>query len=211
MDLSRQIDGYCERIDPGLWSEPVNAVTNLAFLIAAIVMWRRTGGQGLAGLLCAILASIGIASGLFHTHAVVWTAAADSISILIFVLVYLYAANLRFLGLSRLWALVGTALFIPYAAALVPVFGRLAWLGGSAAYAPLPVLIAGYAVWLWRSAPETGRGLAIGATLLIISLTFRTVDEVVCAGFPTGTHFMWHILNAMMLGWMIEVYHRAKA
>jgi hypothetical protein len=23
-----------------------------------------------------------------------------------------------------------------------------------------------------------------------------------------GTHFWWHILNGIMLGWMIEVYRR---
>jgi hypothetical protein len=26
--------------------------------------------------------------------------------------------------------------------------------------------------------------------------------------FPLGTHFGWHLLNAVMLGWMIEVYRR---
>jgi aspartyl-tRNA(Asn)/glutamyl-tRNA(Gln) amidotransferase subunit C len=25
---------------------------------------------------------------------------------------------------------------------------------------------------------------------------------------PLGTHFLWHILNGIMLGWMIEVYRR---
>jgi len=25
---------------------------------------------------------------------------------------------------------------------------------------------------------------------------------------PMGTHFLWHLLNAAMLGWMIEVYAR---
>jgi hypothetical protein len=30
------IDLYCERVSPSFWAEPVNAVSNLAFLIAAI-------------------------------------------------------------------------------------------------------------------------------------------------------------------------------
>ena len=34
------------------------------------------------------------------------------------------------------------------------------------------------------------------------------IDETVCASVPVGTHFMWHILNALMLSWMIEVYRR---
>ena len=36
MDLMQAIDGYCERTGPEYWSEPVNAVTNAAFLIAAL-------------------------------------------------------------------------------------------------------------------------------------------------------------------------------
>ena len=31
------IDIYCERVGPEFWSEPVNAVTNGAFIIAGIV------------------------------------------------------------------------------------------------------------------------------------------------------------------------------
>ena len=34
------IDIYCERIEPGLWAEPLNAITNLAFIIAAFLLIR---------------------------------------------------------------------------------------------------------------------------------------------------------------------------
>ena len=34
------------------------------------------------------------------------------------------------------------------------------------------------------------------------------IDDAVCASFPIGSHFMWHILNGIMLGWMILVYCR---
>jgi aspartyl-tRNA(Asn)/glutamyl-tRNA(Gln) amidotransferase subunit C len=67
MDWTRAIDGYCERTDPGYWSEPINAITNFAFLIAAVVMWRRVRGQGmpLAMALVVILAAIGVGSYLY--------------------------------------------------------------------------------------------------------------------------------------------------
>jgi len=41
MKWTDHIDGYCERLDPSFWSEPVNAVTNAAFVIAAIFVLRR--------------------------------------------------------------------------------------------------------------------------------------------------------------------------
>jgi hypothetical protein len=44
--------------------------------------------------------------------------------------------------------------------------------------------------------------------LLVVSLTFRSVDLTACGAWPVGTHFMWHLLNAAMLGWMIEVWRR---
>jgi hypothetical protein len=204
------IDTYCERLDAGYWAEPVNALTNAAFLIAAMVMWARTRRAGLphAPMLIVLLAAIGVGSYLFHTHAQGWAALADVIPILLFILAYLYTANRAFLGL-RLWPALGaSALFIPYAAALVPVFSMIPWLGSSAAYAPVPLLILIYAALLARRAPATARGLAIGAGVLIVSLTARTLDGPLCSAIPTGTHFLWHILNGLMLGWMIEVYRR---
>ena len=34
------IDLYCERTAPGLWEEPINALTNLSFFVAAWFAWR---------------------------------------------------------------------------------------------------------------------------------------------------------------------------
>lgn len=208
MDWTRQIDSYCERLGPDYWAEPVNALTNLAFVIAAAIMWPRVRGLPLAQALCVVLVVIGIGSWLFHTHATAWAALVDVLPILIFILVYIYSANRAYWGLRPLPALGLTALFLPYAAATAPLFGMIPGLGSSAGYAPVPLLIAIYALLLRRRLPQVARGLAIGAGLLIASLIFRTVDEPLCGVVPFGTHFMWHILNATMLGWMIAVYRR---
>jgi hypothetical protein len=203
------IDGYCERTSAAYWAEPVNAVTNAAFLIAAVIMWRRSEGLPLARAMCVVLGAIGVGSYLFHTHANGLTAALDVGSILAFILVYLFAATRDLLGLGWRWATAAVVAFFPYAAVMVPAFSAvMPFLGSSTGYAPIPVLILGYAVALWRRAPETARGMAVGAAILIVSLTFRTLDEPLCATLPLGTHFLWHILNGVMLGWMIEVYRR---
>ncbi len=41
--------------------------------------------------------------------------------------------------------------------------------------------------------------------MLTVSLVLRSLDAPLCAANPLGTHFLWHLLNAVMLGWMIEV------
>lgn len=210
MDWSRTIDAYCERTDASFWSEPLNAVTNLAFLIAALVSWRRISGERLplAGVLCALLALIGIGSFLFHTFATRWAALADTVPILAFILVYLFAANLHFLRLRWPLALVGVASFLPCAALVTPFLAEVPLLGRSAAYLPVPLLILFYALLLSSRAPRTAGGLALGACILLLSLTARSADGLVCARLPMGTHLLWHVLNALMLGWMIEVYRR---
>ncbi len=210
MDWFEQIDAYCERTDFSYWSEPVNAVTNAAFLIAAFIMWRRVRGQGLplAVLLCAILAAIGIGSYLFHTHATAWSSTADVVPIVLYILAYVFVANVHYLRLPLWAAALGTAAFIPYALILTPLFRALPFFQISAFYWPVPVLIVAYAILLRARVPETARGLALGAAILVVSLAFRSFDMGVCERFPLGTHFMWHILNGLMLGWMIEVYRR---
>ena len=103
MDWTRAVDGYCERTGAGLWAEPVNAVTNLAFLVARACL-ARTRGQPLARALAAVLALIGIGSFLFHTAAQVWAAIVGQLPILVFHLIYIFAANRDFWGLGRWFA-----------------------------------------------------------------------------------------------------------
>lgn len=217
MEWTRQIDGYCERLDASFWAEPINALTNGAFLIAAIILWERSRRQavkGLAPCLCIILAAIGIGSFLFHTFATIWAALADVLPIVGFVFVYIFAVNRDIWGLRgwRLWG--ATALFFPYAAALIPLFSRVPGLGSSASYAPVPLLILIYAVMLRRRFPVLARDFLVGAAILVCSILFRSLDLPLCDGLhsdghsPLGTHFLWHCLNGLMLGWMIEAYLR---
>lgn len=208
MNWTAAIDAYCERTDPSYWAEPINAITNAAFLIAAMIMWRRCKGMRAGQALALILAAIGIGSFLFHTHATAWAAAADTTPILLFTLLYIYLANRDFWVLKPRVAALATAAYIPYSVALGTVFSTLPFFTISSVYWPLPVLIFAYA-WLLRARnSETAKGLAVGATLLTLSVVARSVDETLCHLLPIGTHFLWHCLNALMLGWMIEVWRR---
>ncbi len=207
MDWFEQLDGYCERTDFSYWSEPVNAVTNLAFIIAAIIMWRRSAGVPMARVLCAILFVIGVGSYLFHTHATTWAAIADVIPIGLFILTYLFVVNRDMVPMPWWAALLGTICFVPYAAVLVPILNRLPFFMISDFYWTVPLLLLFYAVALHHR-PGVAGGFVIGAALLSLSITLRSMDEILCTGWPIGTHFLWHCLNGVMLGWMIHVYTR---
>lgn len=208
MDWHQSVDSYCERVGPEFWAEPVNAVTNLGFVLVALWLWPRCRGVAWARVLCVVLAAIGVGSWLFHTHARVWAGAADVLPIAVFVFVYIFLANRDFWRLPVWMSLVSLVLFVPYAALVVAVIGDAPVYGPSAAYLAVALLIALYALALARRLPEVARGLGIGAAILFASVTARALDAPLCDWLPMGTHFLWHLLNAAMLGWMIELYRR---
>lgn len=209
MDWFRAVNSYCERTDASYWSEPLNAVTNAAFLVAAALCWRMTARDPGARLLVLILAAIGVGSYLFHTHAQIWAMLADVLPIQAFIVVYIGLSTVRFFGAPWWGGLAAAAVFVPVAsvvgAGIVELFGSL---NGSAGYMPVLLLIVAYAIALRRRAPGTARSMAAGAAILAVSLSFRTMDEAVCATVPIGTHFLWHMLNAALLGWMIRALVR---
>ncbi|HEY8383660.1 MAG TPA: ceramidase domain-containing protein [Microvirga sp.] len=206
------LDHYCERLDPGFWAEPLNAVTNAAFLIAALMayrLWRRAGGQDGPSLwLILVTASVGIGSFLFHTFATRWSLLADVIPIAIFIYSYFILAMRRALGLGAVAAALAMGGFV-----LFNVGFEAAWklvlpavtLNGSVGY--LPAALALFAVGglcRLRAGDASRRALAaralIGAgSVFVLSLAFRSVDAGACAALPVGTHFMWHVLNALVL------------
>ena len=204
------IDIYCERLEHGLWAEPLNALTNLAFLIAAAYVWPKIRGDRPAEALTLALGLIGICSGLFHTFAVGWASAADVLSILLFILIYVYTATSRLFPLPWWAGLIAVGLFFPYAAFATPALtALLGELNGSTPYVAVLLLIVLYALAAIPNHPRTAGGMIGGALILALSITFRSIDEAVCPSFPTGTHFLWHCLNAIMLGWMVLVISNA--
>jgi hypothetical protein len=209
MDWTRAVNAYCERTDAGFWSEPVNALTNGAFLLSAALCWRMTRDDPGARLLVIVLGLIGIGSFLFHTFARVWSGLADVLPILAFILLYTGLATTRFLGAPRWAGVLAGALYVPFSMLVSGLVERtLGTLNGSASYLPVAALIGAFALALRPRAPRTARGLGLGLAILAVSLTFRTLDREVCAAIPLGTHFLWHLLNAGLLGWMIRVLVR---
>ena len=208
MDLSKPIDIYCERLDIGIWAEPINAVTNVAFILAAIIMWLRCKNLVEGKILSFLLLSIGCGSFLFHTYAQIWAALLDVTAILIFILTYIFVANRRFLVWSKMVSLIGVIMFFPYQLFLVSILSNIQFFGSSVQYIPVAILIFVYSGLLRKSESNLSRGLFIGATILCLSIVFRIIDEPLCSIFSVGTHFVWHILNAIMLSLMIEILRR---
>ncbi len=194
------IDLYCERLGPGLWAEPLNAATNLSFLIAAWVVWRLAKqSQSLfldVWLLIGLIAAIGIGSGLFHTFAETWSMVLDIVPILLFQLLYIWVYCRRIIEMRS-----------GYSAGLLVIYVVFAHLGrqfphllnGSLIYAPALVVILVLGLYHYWARKE-GRFVMLSASgVFFISLISRTIDNGICPYFHIGTHFLWHVFNSVVL------------
>ncbi|MEM8793042.1 MAG: hypothetical protein AAGE80_15590 [Pseudomonadota bacterium] len=269
MDWTKQIDAYCERMSAEFWAEPVNALTNIAFIIAGIfcliyarVMQKRDGAVTYLG---ALICVIGVGSFLFHTFATRWAALADTGPIMLFILSFFTVAMNRFLDLSWAKALIltvgflaaliagammtrggGLEIIVPgseattqttvFWVAMAITFGTVMIAGGSfitaavitfgfpaaalvsgfliglvtgplitgwQSYFPAMLALIGVGIYLYTAGHEAWPWLIGAAAIFAVSLTFRTMDQPVCGVFPLGTHFLWHVLNALVLGTLI--------
>jgi hypothetical protein len=211
MDWSTPIDLYCERDDASFWSEPANALTNVAFLIAAAAAlwrWRRAGGRDWPALaLIGVVVAVGIGSFTFHTVATRGALYVDIIPIAIFIYGYLLLALRRFLGLPLAVSAAVLAAYIAGAQALSWLAPPRA-LNGSIDY--MPALVALIAVACAARGPARRR-LGFAVLIFTVSLALRTIDLRVCDAFPLGTHFIWHMLNATVLYVLLRTAIVAKA
>ncbi len=199
--------GYCERLSGAFWAEPWNALTNGAFLLAAVAafqLWRRSGALDRPTLaLITLVFAIGIGSFLYHTMPQGWTLAADVVPIQLFAFSYFGLALMRFFGLSSRAAALGMLAFFAFALLLSSGIGSLLPqpARGSAGYAAFLLGLTGVACALLRrpGGRETARLVGLAGLVFALSLAFRTLDGALCGGWSMGTHWLWHLLNAGVL------------
>ena len=236
--MSDHVYQYCERgQNPEFWAEPLNAVTNASFLVAAgaaLVMARRRPAEERDAdlyLLIALVAFIGVGSFLFHTFANRWSELADVIPIGLFMLAYLGYALVRFLSVPPAWAtmlMIGFAGLTALALSLKCGGGTIGFptgetgaaaascLNGSLGYVPALLAMAIVGFVLAERKRKAGRWILYAAAVFAVSLTFRTLDESMCAvteigSVHIGLHFLWHILNGVVLFFLLRAVLEDRA
>lgn len=201
------LDQYCERTAQGLLNEPLNAVTNVAFVVAVILVLKYAKSRdekigGSTGLLLFLLVLIAFGSLAFHTFANRWSEIADVAAIALFLHFYTAVFIRHAVGWKWRIAWIGIPLFFVANQLLTPVWEKVTFLGQSwpggymAAWSCLVLMM----LYAFIKHVE-GRGRLLLATVTFIaSVWFRQNDLPYCESWSHGLHFMWHILNAVVLG-----------
>jgi uncharacterized membrane protein len=198
--IKQMVDLYCERLGPNIWAEPINALTNLAFFVAAGAAWRLVYHRQIVSfgiwLLIGLIVTIGAGSMLFHTFATNWARALDVLPILFFQLVYLGLYSSYIIKMRYLYAV---GLLIAYL--IAAYFGRQFpyILNGSLIYAPAFLLMLGLGLYHYSKRKNERTLLLIATGVFTLSLFFRSIDHAICPYFSIGTHFFWHLFNSVLL------------
>jgi hypothetical protein len=206
---------YCERTTSGFLAEPANAFSNGAFLIAALValLLLRQVAAGrrppeILNVLVMLMASIGVGSFIFHTVAG-RTLVLDVVPILLFILTYYVVVARYFYGVPWRLAWLAVPGFLVLAMVVDACLGAFR-VHGIALYVATLIVLVGLGTEMAVSHNLSLRGHGrqlIGTGLLFgVSLTFRQLDGPVCDSFPLGTHFAWHLVNAVVLcmaSWLV--------
>jgi hypothetical protein len=219
LDWFAAVDIYCERLDNTFWAEPINAVSNLSFIAAAlwaIVEGRKRGADWVVWLLTGMAALVGVGSFLFHTFANTWSEYADTIPIWSFVAAFVFVAMQRIGGVKpgKIGAIALGVAAIVVVVMLATGEGEDAGpslLNGSEQYAPALIALLVFSALSKRRGNPMWPWIWATTGVFCLSLVFRTIDMAVCSAFPIGSHFMWHVLNGLMVGLLLQLLLRAPA
>ena len=216
------IDLYCERTGAGFWNEPLNALSNAAFPVAAlwalpVALGRPKRDAPELGLIT-LAGLISVGSFLFHTLASPAAELADVIPIwsfvALFVLTMIYRSTqqdlFRTLRIAAIAALItGGIVWFTGHDVTTDTGNMPRVLNGSLQYLPALLALVVFTTVTQRKG-HPARHLVLAATLIFAaSLGMRTIDLSLCdATGGLGTHFIWHVFNALMIGLLLQVLVR---
>lgn len=193
------VDIYCERLDASFWAEPMNAVSNLSFIVAGFLLWRLRSPR--SRLIAILIILIGLCSFSFHTYANRLTGLLDVLAIALYLMVFAFLIPKQW-SRSSLLIQLGSILLLIICITLAQLLTTyfkpaLLWLPPGMYLGALIALVV-YAVVTQLSNTLAARYLWLAAIVFPFSLLSRQLDMPLCDP-DGGVHWLWHLLNGLTL------------
>lgn len=191
---------YCERgISHAFLAEPINAFTNLAYLVAGFLGYQLLKKKKIKDkqllVLPWMLSIVGLGSFIYHTERNSVTLLFDALPIYIFILYALFLI-LKQLFQSKFKSFVVLLIFVTVEIAL-SIYIPKEFLNGSVFHITSIIFISLISIFAIRKYGKVVlKPLISIICLYAAAIVFRSVDIAICPFIPIGTHFLWHILVA---------------
>ena len=195
------MDFYCERTNNLIFNEPINAISNVFFIIVSISLFkilRKNQSDKIYYVQPILIFLIGIGSFLFHLKPNLITLYSDIIPIFLFSLSFIFLFNRNVINISNLNSAL---LFILFFTLLLFITPKLKYeiLNGSEFYFANYFFLAMYTIWLYFKKSDFFQLLFLGFIFFNLSILLRSIDNHICNYLSIGTHFLWHFFNAYLL------------
>lgn len=189
---------YCEQV-AGFWlTQPLNVITNLAYIIGGVYLYRYVKvnnlNRNLGIILSGLMIALGVGSTAWHSHKSIPTIMMDEVPIYLFILlsIFILTKSLTKSFLNTLGAMGLVAIIYHVIFTYIPGAGVYS---GSLKYAfALFVFVALSMLVVKKYGQEYNFSTPL--CIFAIAIALRSVDLYICQYFPLGTHFLWHILVA---------------
>lgn len=197
--------GVCERTHEGFLAEPLNVLSSLGFFIVAFYILRYyrnhpdVKGKWIWDIhaLTFLIFWIGTGSTLFHAFPNKTTELLDVIPIVIFINIFFLSIIIR-IGQTNLFQTI--VCFLAFGGAshfFVTQFPNA--MNDSIGYLSSMAALVMVAIYLHMKRRPSAQQFLLAALIGVVSLFFRSIDNVICEHLAIGTHFMWHSCNAILL------------
>lgn len=201
----------CEALHSGesWFSEPLNVLSSALFLVTAFALhyyFRKSQNRHPSApryfdldirLLIGVIYAIGVSSLLLHSIPNSVTEFFDVISISLFIIVFFFSVMLRILRCSTrniILAFLGFCFFT-----FSSITYMQSYMNGATSYISTMAALTMVAFYLYgKNHPSAKHFLAAGQ-IGIVALYFRSIDTKMCDFMPIGTHWIWHVMNAVLI------------
>ena len=195
------MDFYCERTNQQIFNEPINAISNIFFIIVSlslIKILRKNQSNKIYYIQPILIFFIGIGSFLFHLNPNIITLYSDVIPIFLFSLSFIFFFNRDVININYL---NNALLFVLFFFLFLFITPKLSYeiLNGSEFYFANYFFLTMYTIWLYFKKSDFFQLLLLGFIFFNLSILLRSLDNHICEYFSIGTHFLWHFLNAYLL------------
>ena len=189
---------YCERNSIETFAEPINAISNVAFVLCGIIFFLRKGM--IKNPLPYSVIFIGLSSFLFHYIPIRFFSTLDVFSILVFVVLYNTLLTKKILNYTYFKSALSSFILILLSFLLGILLSKTIISTSSFYLGLLSYMI--YIAFLLKKVSNI-KYFLIAIILFSISLIFRSVDIYLCDFISFGTQFVGHILKSLVIYFLI--------
>jgi hypothetical protein len=193
---------YCEQPIIGNYFQPLNTLSNIFFIVAAILLYyyfrTRKIKDAKSIIFLFLIVLIGLGSFLWHLNKNKVTFFCDVIPISLFFVAYIYFL-ITVISKNKIKSAFITGIYLIFIM-IGSIFFRSIIENNliNGAYEYILTLFFFTLIWIYTYTKnrQIFRKLVLVFVLFLLALVFRQADLLVCNYIPIGTHFIWHLFTA---------------